>query len=722
MSGRFQAAWAVARHLALSLDPRQRWRQVSMVGSALVATLAVLLGASITTSGAASEGHLEARDPVLAPEGRPVALFLDWSGPVVPGAFGQVSMIWLEPVPELADDPGLVPPGLTHLPEPGEAVLSPGLLRAGLRAEDFGLTESDSGGGAAGAIGAEGLASLSEGLVYARPLPGRSIINEGATASVGYDVAGERTRVIFTPLDVPTLKTGWLGSLWLLWLPSLLLVAGAARAVPEALEQRARVLWSLGVAPSSIRLIAALEVAVLTLVGGLGGIVLWLVLVSGRQTFPLTDGVLLDGATNLVPAYVVLGLAVVVATAVIASTALPVGLIKRRQKVAGVSAWRVVPLIVSVLTMYIAPDLFRILPWRLNADVMTLTLFAGALGTLVSLPLALPVLARWLSVVLSAVRRPTLWLAGRRIGGSARVLSRPGALVGCLVFISGVALAVMNGIQDGGQQWHPAGRSTSVFEVTWRNAEPGDVADLVAAADSQGVSVAPMTSVSPVDETVVEFSRPHEEGVNFTTCAAAGAFFGVAAEDLACGEAEGFVQRELGYGLQVGQATGSDLVVDRVLISTPRNWSDLDVLQVTAGLPGANSSLVLGPDDRAPHPGIDWLAAGWVAASVLLLVALLRTLGDRVMRQAGDTGDLLRAGLDQAEVSRTLTATTLLPVLLALPLGFAAAVIFSLRGIRVGITAYNLSLIVVVTAAVGALALAVMVGSLAWQRRMVRSS
>ena len=61
---------------------------------------------------------------------------------------------------------------------------------------------------------------------------------------------------------------------------------------------------------------------------------------------------------------------------------------------------------------------------------------------------------------------------------------------------------------------------------------------------------------------------------------------------------------------------------------------------------------------------------------------------------------------------------TLLPVLVALPIGVGGAVLFALRGYGLGITAFNVSIIVAVALGVGIAALSVIGAALVWQRRL----
>ena len=66
MTPRVATVWRVARRLALSGDPRQRWRQISLLVGSTVATVAILLGLGIVGSGLRVDAHLRDRSPVVA--------------------------------------------------------------------------------------------------------------------------------------------------------------------------------------------------------------------------------------------------------------------------------------------------------------------------------------------------------------------------------------------------------------------------------------------------------------------------------------------------------------------------------------------------------------------------------------------------------------------------------------------------------------------------------
>lgn len=203
-------------------------------------------------------------------------------------------------------DPRTVPPGLSDVPEPGTAVLSPGLRRDGYSASDFGLAESAVGLGADGAIGSAGVISESEYWVYARPSPGRTLGEGGALLQLaGYGIGGETASFDASP-DMPTQSATALGSLILLIIPAFVLLIGGARSNSSVRTERAQTLLKYGVAMVGVRVVLLLEGALLALSGSLIGATVWVLGLLHVTGIPLTATKLHDGALVVAPRTVAL--------------------------------------------------------------------------------------------------------------------------------------------------------------------------------------------------------------------------------------------------------------------------------------------------------------------------------------------------------------------------------------------------------------------------------
>jgi len=201
----------------------------------LMATVvAALTSAAFVASAATFDGRElrgMARNPVMAEHGKqPNAL---WSryGDSEQGRQYSVVVVW----PLTADAP--LPPGLSRWPAPGEAFLSPALADAPV-SEDF----SHRYGKTAGRIGASGLATPGERLVYTRPSQ-TMLDSSRLDPIVGFGSPGPsfgdlKTIDSATQLDLIMLV--------LLSLPAAGLTVAAARMGAAGHDRRARLLAVLG--------------------------------------------------------------------------------------------------------------------------------------------------------------------------------------------------------------------------------------------------------------------------------------------------------------------------------------------------------------------------------------------------------------------------------------------------------------------------------------------
>ncbi|STX13985.1 Uncharacterised protein [Kytococcus sedentarius] len=711
MMGGMTTAWVVARRLALSPDPRQRWRQISLVLASLLGTAAILTGMGVVNAGWVASQHVVGRQPLLAGQPGPGPVPgapAQWSKsmPVLPEGVGQVPIIWVDPSSGHEGDAALVPPGLDALPEPGAAVLSPGLVDRGISAEDLGLQPSEAGSGVGGVIGDAGLASRSEGFAYARPPAGQSVEQDLAISISGWapagrwEVAGSPRRFpwVETVLDTPTLVPAVFGVLWLIVVPSMLLMVGTARAVSEVTRQRGQRLWELGVARSSIRAVAALETFVLAAAGTVAGLLLWWVALRSRPTFPLTDGQLLPGSTR-VPLWVALPVALVlILIVVVAASTLRLSPRPERSRGSVGQTLGIVPLVVGLTLITVAPWVFVTAGANGAADMQANLLLGGALLVLVGLPLALPGIVSALARFAPASSAPSVWLAARRLARRPQVYTRTGALVGSLAFISGSALALVLATMP--QEWHPAGEERIVWSVDYEDAPEGFGAVVQERADAAGAWVAPL----------------RKGAVEFPSCDDAAEFIGIPQEELKC-SSDG---ARLNTGIQVRLTDEPSPPGESFLISGPRDWSATDALPLLAGSTAPGLYEEVGPNRHHVNPGADWFSAGWGACCLLLLVALVRSLGDHTLRATAEARELAMPGLLPREVDRVSIATTLAPVVLAVAIGCAAAVLFALRGFSVGYTTSSVGLVSAAALGSGALAVVVVLAGVWWQRHLDR--
>lgn len=706
MTTSLKLAW----RLAFSRDLRQRWRQLSVVSSSLVTTFVLLLGIAVWQAASQSDDRVELRSPVVA--ARPDEAILDASprGLVLAGHsdLGQFPVMWLHPRPGHDWDPAAVPPGLRALPAAGEAVLSAGLVERGLTAEDFGLRSSTAGTGLKGAIGDAGLATSSEGWIYARPVAGRTLGAGGTVLALRGYLDGGRVRETRLNLetfpDLPSGTSALVGMLWLVLGPALYLALGATRSLSELRLQRSATLFRLGIAQGRIRTVLAVETSLLAATGSAVGAVTWLLAGQSWRSLPVTGTTMLPSSLALPPGTV---LAIVVALVLVMAVVGMAGdlrgratLARRRQP----TAWHVLPLAASIVAMtasrFAAP---------MSAASASL-LFAGVILCLASLPLAVPVLVQRAGTVLARRDRPAAWLAGRRLVFDSMTFARPAAAVAALVLIAGAAFAIYGRItagSDGGRSGPvDAGR---VGQVNWRDERRGDVdwairhlSGMVAAptgTDSSGSRVAVVRSCWEVADTL---------GTTRSSWCSSASDFTVRGEDDFAAATR--------FSPRVDPA-GTQLDGFNLLLLDDKPIDQREVMRALAPrLPAINTTR----DDRTTRfVPVGWLIAGWLLASMVLCAAVIREVGDRTLVSLSQDRKVLALGLSRREINAVHRWSVLTPVVVAAPVGYVAAVAFAVLGQYLGFTINYLGRITAVAASVWGVALATLLVVLRLDRRIV---
>lgn len=694
----------LAARLAFSRDVRQRWRQLSVIGAGFVVALLCMASAGMSQAAGQSDERISGRSPVWAQGPADALLAMSARGMELEG-FGQFPVVWLEPTPGHEADPATVPPGLSALPGPGEAVLSEGLVAAGWKASDFGLKSSQAGSGERGAIGREGLATRSEGWVYARPPSGRSLGSGGALLySRGYPGDASSGINFETVPEVPRTSQSLLGIAWMLLAPGAFLLFSAVRALSLIREERAQTLWRFGVSSLRIRGLLAVETSLLLAVGVLPAVGLWLGVLEKATSVPLTVALLMPNALAVSPtASLGVGAGVVLIGA--ASTAF--GRIRGRS-VRGdartVRSWHAIPLLVAFLMMAVGPWLPP------SSGARLYLLFGGLLLTFAALPMAMPALVARLGSQLGRAAHPAIWLAGRRLSLRSANLSKPAAMVGALVFVAGAAFALYDRLVAPEENFGSAA-PFSAFHVDWRDPRPGDAQAAARASDS--LVVIPITgedaqrpvgdvgSCSQLQPWASSLGQPCLRGSTSLDAA--------------------FVQRFhalTGLTLQAGTSGEAK----SVFVVAAKEADARVVMKALAGqLPAVNIS-ELGGASKTRDARAGWMLFGWTVATLVLVASLVREIGDRGLASMRDIGHLLRLGLRREEISSSYRWSLFPPVVLAIPIGFLGAVLFALLGYELGITVGNLTRIALVALLAGFVSLVTFVVVLRLQHRMFAQS
>lgn len=676
-------AFKLAYLLAYSRDPRQRWRQLSVVCTTAISATLLLLCAGVVHAATVSDARIRARSPVWAPSEADANLLVSLRGLVI-GKNEQFPVVWVEPAPGHESDPAIVPPGLRWLPGPGEGVISPGLAVRGFTAKHFGLQPSSAGAGPHGVIGLAGLTTTSEGWIYARPASGRSLGSGGALLPLkGYRGGSSRAN-LETELQLPTGLAARIGSAWLLLGPALVLLFGGVRSLSQVRDDRAETLFLFGVTPLRIRVLLALETVLLAALGIVPAVVLWLLWLSSVREIPWTDAQMLPSAMAF-PAYQVVLVALIILGAAAAGAVVGrIGRDRTQRPPRVVRGWHAVPVIVSISMMVmsrLAPGFSRLSQYLL---------FGGILLTFVALPLALPVAVVRIGGLLGRSKRPARWVAGRRLSLLAVTLSRPAAAVGLLVFHAGGAFAIygrMTYVDPSPGVTVPFSR----FEVNWRDPRSTDV-DYVRAAMSTFV-VAPRRADKAMFHDCLELSGV-AKSLSLVPCDSAGALTKEFSREF----------KHLTYLTPVIEhrlpRVGDD---NELLLLGAASATSRQVMSELAGtLPAVNISQI----GRPTVPGIkpNWLVVGWLLASLTLCAVLLREVGDRALGSLNEDARLWRLGMTATEINSIQRWSLLPPVAAAIPIGYVGAISFALFGFYLDVTVNYVGRITIVALAVGGMA------------------
>lgn len=688
--------------LALAKDPRQRWRQLSVIITSGICALCFLLAGGVVHAAQQSDERIAGRSPTWATDAASTKLKISLRGMTLDNNY-QFSVVWLEPAAGSEGDPSIVPPGLARLPAPGEAVLSSGLHARGLDARDFGFKESMAGTGPGHAIGRAGLSSESEGWIYARPAPGRTLGEGGALLPLrGFTNSMNRAGLEASNL-VPTGTEGRVGVLWLLMAPGLALAVTGGRAFSHVRDERAATLARLGIHLNRIRLLLLLETAYLSFIGVAGATTFWFATLENSQHIPLTGVVLQPGALSLP---LTTGLSLAGLAVVLTATSASIRRIASEpgsRRSSTVAWWHVLPF-VSALAMMTSS---RFLPE--GSIAARALLFGGLILTFIGLPLALPLLVLRVARRMSQSSDSKRWLAGRRLIDRVAPLSRPASAVAMLIFLSGGAFAVYGHMIEV-DQTPGSNAPLARYTANWRDVRPTDLARI--------------RERLPEAQVLPTFGQGPARFAVFSSCRAV--IMAVKPVNLPACQGDGIpadtarrFQGLTGVSPRLMTATGNPSSDGEILIIAPLQTTDLKVMQAMAPIvPAVNITRVARP--KPPATGVGWLVAGWVAASFILSIALLREVGDRALASFEEDDRLQRLGLSEAEIATIQRWTLIPPVVTALPAGYAAAAAFALFGYYLGFTANYVGRITVVALGVNAAAALTILTVFALHRRAHR--
>lgn len=657
----------LAVSLAYSRERAQRWRQLSVCCGGLILALAVLLSMAVVDATTAAAHRRAYRMPVLALNGESTPLLVSLRGET--WRKRQFPVLWLAP-----GRPGarLVPPGLRALPPPGTAALSPGLVSAGFRATGLGFRPASTGTGPGGTIGAEGLASASEWLVYARPPAGRGLGAGGLLFHVkGYGPrSGEPTMAFETDAPTPSPSGARFGVGWLFVLPALLLGVSCAVALSDVRRTRAQTLLRLGLSRAALSLLGGAETCALAAPGVVTAAVLWLLAAPSLRAIPGTDLQLLPHA--LVLAFpTVLGIALGVLGLLSGFGAITLWAEKgsapshRVGAATTGEAWRVAPLGAAAVLMVGA---------RLAGGPSAVRgLLFGLLLTLVSLPLAMPWLVHRLGNRLAQLRGSESWLAGRRLAFSPVALARPAVAVGALVFVAGTVTGIHARLASTGYSYE-SDPPVNDFLLGWRDSRPEDMVWLRQRLPQAAIGV--VTEGNSTSQASYAACQEVARAVNSedrTACPSARQL----TTPLQAEFEQRFHMSVVISGRNLGAPPGS--VADVIVSGDPTATAER-IWRLTNNRLSAVNLQRIGPEPLAPPAATSWIAGTGVIAVLLLLLTMLHAFGNRTLALVAEDNRLLRLGLDSTQVKVVQRWTLVAPLAISILVGTMAALVFVWAG------------------------------------------
>jgi hypothetical protein len=331
-------------------------------------------------------------------------------------------------VARLVDDPPL-PPGLSRLPGPGESLVSPSLaaLIAAVPADQLG----DRFGTVVGTIGDAALRSPQE-LVAVVGMTPEALDVLGAAPVIGFDPTPK-------PPDIPAIAIllivlAIIGAL----VPVAVFVSTATRLSAARREQRLAALRLIGATAFQVTRLAAVEAMVVSVIGVVVGIGLFVLVRPLVALVPLDDATWFADSIQppLVPAILLL-LAIPVVGAAAAVVALrrvvvtPLG-VQRRQTPASPGFARAVPLVIALVALAsVSTTAGRFV----SGDPATLLKMGVSFGGVI---VGIVLIGPWLTVL---VGRALRWLPGgaSMLLASRRLTDDPRGSFGA---IAGVIMAV----------------------------------------------------------------------------------------------------------------------------------------------------------------------------------------------------------------------------------------------------------------------------------------
>ncbi len=282
----------VAAGLARNPAPEHRWRRVAVPVATAIFILLVLAATSVAVMVQREAERAMQRTALLATEPSPEDLLLtrgydEWGGE-------QFVVVWIEPAGNVGPT---LPPGMSRLPEPGQAVVSPELDRLASAHPELAARYPNRS-----VLAPEGIGSGDELFAYVRMPEDRTLAGEKAAVRArgfGPPTGADRSLPLFLepPEEIGTPVVA--GVLGFLILPGLIVLAVGLATASEVRDRRFVVLRSLGAPGRTLAALAVLETMVLAAPGLVAVAVLWGAISPRLEQVPLVGQNVVRGDLGL---------------------------------------------------------------------------------------------------------------------------------------------------------------------------------------------------------------------------------------------------------------------------------------------------------------------------------------------------------------------------------------------------------------------------------------
>lgn len=429
----------VASGLSYGSSPEYRWRRMAVPVSAFIFMLLMLAGSSVVVMVQREAERVEQRTALMAARPSPNDLNIALGDDVWRGE--QFLVVWIQPAGE---GETVLPPGVSQLPEPGQAVVSPALDRLASKHPNLSERYHDRS-----IIGTDGIQSGGELLAYVRMPEDRKLSGDlsgdlsGLTQSLRVRAFGSPSSAD-VPIGLePLSRTAYaseaaVGVLGFLAVPGFIVLVVGLTTASRVRDRRLEVMRWIGVDSRTLATIAVLETIMLALPGLVGAAIIWGLIAPRLEHIPLVGHEAVRGDLRL-PWWLLLaglGTAMVVIGFVAILTTVTTEVARRRTASGtrpSVRQTAITPLRAAPLG---AAFVLLALGWPTRGSDGSMLNLLGTVAAIVGVPLVFPGVVRLIGNCIGRLESTSAWIAGRGLEWDPVRASRPFLGVGAVVVIA----------------------------------------------------------------------------------------------------------------------------------------------------------------------------------------------------------------------------------------------------------------------------------------------